>query len=596
LKDSERRIVTMKRSLNRKLWSVFLAIALTLSMSTTAFAAWPGFQSGTSSNGIIRAGVPPTSAPAVTTLGLPYGGAEYSGVDAESVVDAANDVAYTLYNGGKAANAWGGARVQATTLSTGSTLWNVQVDSLADDVQQLSTPGLRGSTLYAATTHYNNVLASTDSTGWTGAGVSGAGFSFPAGTTTITYSGAVIPSDYWQPQFATDIDISASGLSGDVTLSQGGSTALDFTSQSYYPGYGRWTLYNNSGAMLDDGTYDVTFTVNNNTGSTVEASSLRLLVSAWSLTALTNLSSSAPTLTTISPPAGCGYGQANTPVGLDPSGVNIYLGIYEGDRSYYLCMESGAMNRFIPDGGDDFYWAGMTFSIAAAASMTPVVMFGGDKGVIYIRDWQNFATQGKTLDIGDIAGVADVGQIRSSVISIVPMYGKLYFTSKGTGNNGYLWCIDSSNFLGDDPTVVYSPIGSALSSVSTPVLSQNDILYVGSNNYNASTFSTVGSVEAFDPADLPSGAIATIYTGDPVQSSPILYSDTDNVEDYIYFTTNSGSGKGYCYYWAPGDATTISQEWFAGGTSGNPYALQGFSFDGGYLVYGDDGNYLYIMH
>jgi hypothetical protein len=85
----------------------------------------------------------------------------------------------------------------------------------------------------------------------------------------------------------------------------------------------------------------------------------------------------------------------------------------------------------------------------------------------------------------------------------------------------------------------------------------------------------------------------TIYSGDPVQASPIVYSGS--YYDLIYFTTNSSTGKGYCYYY---DTNYPYSEpvWSAGGTSANPYAEQGFASDNGYLVYGDDANNLYIMH
>ena len=129
-----------------------------------------------------------------------------------------------------------------------------------------------------------------------------------------------------------------------------------------------------------------------------------------------------------------------------------------------------------------------------------------------------------------------------------------------------------------------------LSSTTTPTLSDNGVLYAGVNGYD-SLFNGVGAVYAFDPATLT--RLDTIYTGDQVQASSIVYSDTVEQIDYVYFTTNSAQGAGFCYsYDAFG---TIAQEWTAGGTSGNRYALQGFSSDGGYLVYGDDGNNLYFM-
>jgi outer membrane protein assembly factor BamB len=66
-----------------------------------------------------------------------------------------------------------------------------------------------------------------------------------------------------------------------------------------------------------------------------------------------------------------------------------------------------------------------------------------------------------------------------------------------------------------------------------------------------------------------------------------------DLDDYIYFTTNSSSGAGYCYSF---DFVTGTQMWSAAATSGNKYALQGFSAANQFLIYGDDGDYLYIVH
>ena len=120
------------------------------------------------------------------------------------------------------------------------------------------------------------------------------------------------------------------------------------------------------------------------------------------------------------------------------------------------------------------------------------------------------------------------------------------------------------------------------------------IAYVGASEYNSTIFAMVGSVEAYDLSLTPLGAV---YSGDPVQASPIVYSTSRPAMDYVYFTSNTSApfgnvGGGYCYSF---NGTAANQEWVELGTSGNTYAVQGFSSDGNCLVYGDDGNYLYVM-
>jgi hypothetical protein len=130
------------------------------------------------------------------------------------------------------------------------------------------------------------------------------------------------------------------------------------------------------------------------------------------------------------------------------------------------------------------------------------------------------------------------------------------------------------------------------------VISANGYVYVGSYGYDAN-FNGIGLVQAVAVAGFsPTSTVIDVYGTkaaplDPVQSSVIVY--TSAPWNYVYFTTNSGSGAGYCYRHNV-TSGAVQSVWSAGGTSSNPYAVQGFASDGGYLVYGDDGNYLYIMH
>jgi hypothetical protein len=121
-------------------------------------------------------------------------------------------------------------------------------------------------------------------------------------------------------------------------------------------------------------------------------------------------------------------------------------------------------------------------------------------------------------------------------------------------------------------------------------------VYAGYNN----GFTSGGVVVI--PASAFGSVITTVYSGDPVQSSPIVWSDEGNEMDYVYFTTNADytystppTHNGYCYSVdVSGSPPVPSLVWNPG--TGGTYALQGFASDGGYVVYGDDGNTLYIFH
>jgi hypothetical protein len=154
----------------KKLLSILLAVVLVFALTGTAFAAWPGFQSDNcTNNGVIAASpAPPTASPSVAANQLANNFA--GGIDAPSVIDN-NCIAYTLYNGGYVFGTAGGARLQATTLSSpASPVWNIQLDATADNVPQLSTPVLVGTDLYALTTGSTTLYTSSafDTTNWTG--------------------------------------------------------------------------------------------------------------------------------------------------------------------------------------------------------------------------------------------------------------------------------------------------------------------------------------------------------------------------------------------------------------------------------------------
>jgi hypothetical protein len=514
------------------------------------------------------------------------------------------NVVYTLYNGGSPSGNAGGARVQSasyTALRWNTELFDSQVskpaDVHADNVSQLSTPYLdyngtsvvTDDVLYAAKTYYQNQLQGIGLSGWkdsSGQQISSP-YIFPGTSTetTITYDGLVIPSDYWEPQLVTDFMATSANpenFTAVVTLtSLSGHTVITFPVTPYY--YENMTLYNSDGDMIPAGTYNVSITVASD--QPVEVTSLQFLTSYWALYRIINLSSTtSPTVTRIA----YGYGQANTPISYDNAGRagNIYFGIYEGDRAYYqFNLPTGTLYPYRPAGGDDFYWAG-----AAVVTVYSVdyMVFGGDSSKIYVRPVLNFANPnaGNTIKLVSSQPGGVPGPVRSSIVS---SGDDVYFTSKGA-TDGHLWAVAKSDLPAVATTSTDVVIRASQNSTSTPVISDNGFLYVGTSWVRGQL---VGTVQAFDPLNIQGGTLYVIYSGDPVQASPIVWSDTGAGIDYIYFTTNSGIGTAYCYSY---NGSTVSQKWLYANTSGNNYSIQGMASDYGRIIWGDDGNRLYIAN
>jgi hypothetical protein len=219
--------------------------------------------------------------------------------------------------------------------------------------------------------------------------------------------------------------------------------------------------------------------------------------------------------------------------------------------------------------------------------------FGSDKGTVYCQPVLNFGTAAAPFSI------AANNSIRSS-IAVAGDFA--YFTSY-SGTAGTLWQVLVSDLTSSTAPASLQSVSLTDASTSTPLITSNERIYVGT--YNSFTS---GTVKVYNPGTAttpPTPANTTdppydniIYTGDPVQSSVIAYSDSfyNLKRDYIYFTTNASGGKGYNYFILEdtnADLLYFTYDWEAGGPG---YAVQGFSSDGGYLVYGDDGNQLYIMH
>jgi len=78
----------------------------------------------------------------------------------------------------------------------------------------------------------------------------------------------------------------------------------------------------------------------------------------------------------------------------------------------------------------------------------------------------------------------------------------------------------------------------------------------------------------------------------PVSASPIVYSNPLDGFDYIFFTTNTATGAGYCRAVLPTNLNVNAPFW---NTAAGTFTLQGFASDNGYLVFGNDANELYVI-
>ena len=588
------------RSNSKKLMSLLLVVVLTLAMQVPAFADWISFQNDQTNNGVITGTAPTTSNPSVDPVSLNNTGS-WTGVNAESVIK--NGKAYTVYNAGSA-----GARLAITDLSNASAV-DVLLDSKANNVSQLSAPYIKTingeDIVFAGTSYETEVLNISSFTGWT-----------PSGSVTIDTNGKATfngtgnisgslniakTSNTLNVQTGLNLD-TASNATYKIELYDGTNTYELVPAGTAIAAGGYGTYYTYNGETIPAGSYTATISVIP-TGGTVSGSTFYLGGYGWQLNIVTDLNGT-PTssiaqftksngLSSLNPKDVSGEGQINTPISYDDE--YIYFGIWGGTHSYYQYKYNeanpgnGTLNHFKPavstsqSGFDDFYNAG-------AYSDGINVYFGSDSAFIYKQPVNNFwSSSGTKRDLGSTQ--ANAGQMRSTIAFDGDA---LYFTSKGTGATGYLWQMDPITFTAT------APIQLAGNSTSTPVISANGYVYTGWYKYDPNIFQTVGGVQAVKTNNFVGDPI-NIYGdgstgGDPVQASPIVYSDTTPEEeiDYIYFTTNSGNGAGYGYMYDI-EGEDIGEIWSEEGTSGNNYAPQGFAADNGYLVYGDNGSYLYII-
>lgn len=579
----------MKKTKSKRLLTLVLVVVLVFALSVSAFATWSSFQGNQKNNGRITSGQPATgTSPTVTSVQLPIndptGWDVYTGVDAASVIQ--SDYAFTLYNGGVTDDDDGGARMQATNVTNGSTLWNIQLDANASNDMQLSTPYYDSSNnvIYATVTYTTPFQTYTSVAGWTASG----GASISSGTATFTggnqsvYTSLTLTSAVSTVQVSSNLALTGTNTSTGytVTLSNGNTTYTlvnNETATSAWAG----TYYTYNGAQIPAGTYTLTYTINSITsGATATLSTLTMSRYDWRLYSVSFALTQNPVKSGV---LASGEGQINTHI----NSVSNYLffGGWGGDHSYYQygpINGTASLKKFTPATQEDFYYAGAS---PISENNNNKVVFGSESGKVYVRPvGNNFdSATGSTINLA--AYQPACGKIRSSICVVGSTW---YLTSQGTGSISYLWRITDG--ATNNPTV--TSLALTGNTTSTPVVSANGYVYVGIYSYFTLATGT-GYVLAVPSNFSSNTSLITVYSGDPVQSSPIVYSDTDNEIDYVYFTTNASTGIGYCYSF---NGSAGAQVWTAGGTSSNRYAVQGFSSENGYLVYGDDGGKLYIIH
>lgn len=265
-------------------------------------------------------------------------------------------------------------------------------------------------------------------------------------------------------------------------------------------------------------------------------------------------------------------GQLNTPITTD--GTYIYFGTWQGNKSYY--QWNPTTNELNSVSGSGFYWAG-------AAVIGDQVFFGGDSGKLYYTSTDNFE-----LGVEEISLDSDAGNIRSSIMVDGSYF---YFTSQGK----YLWCFKAN--ADGAPTLQWRTSLNAVST-STPTKVGNKI-YVGYyNGFNKGgvtevTESRTASASSYvSKCDLIDGTGSTANYM-PVQSSLVVLPNADSsAAAYVYFSSNSNVGAGYCY---AVNGTTATKVWDTSAAGGGTYALGGMASDGGYMVFGNDYNNLYIV-
>ncbi|MCD8054627.1 MAG: hypothetical protein LUF00_11455 [Lachnospiraceae bacterium] len=571
----------MRKTKKMSRW-LALALAAVMAFPGSAWAAtagsWNQYQGDSTHSGVITeapltasAGTLADSSSNVTKITLDYSGSGWSGVDTSPVMETVDGTtyAYVVYNGRS-----NGGQLAQVNCATGAVKY-LQIST--SNSFQLSTPYLDTDSgrIYTAATTYYNLLSNSEFTttdSWTCSSASiTTGSTEEEAYVTIPAGGSVsqsftVESGSSNSQLTSGLKLAEEGTSATVTYSLGSTTLAtqEVTSAE------DWTYVEEVGSsdISTAGDYTITVTV---TGASVICDYVKYSTYTSGVVYTTR------DMDQLYQVGAATYGgQINTP--LTVSGNYLYFGTYSGSYYYYqidltnLDDPSACVKKY--KGNSHFYWAG-------ASVVDDTVYFGGDGGYLYQRSVSDFENTGTVTALSS-AGVTP-GNVRSSIL----VYGTdLYFTSQG----GYLWKYSIS-----DGSLIYANIGGT--STSTPTISENGYIYVGCYG------SSVKGVKALAVSDFSANITSasdstwkTIYTDDTstiygkVQASVIVY--TSGNYDYVYFTTNTSDGAGYCYQVSKTRGTSSSR-W---STSDSTYMLQGMASCGGYLTFGNDNNEFFIVN
>lgn len=591
----------MKRT--GRVLAILLALAMLLSVS--AFAAWNGIGGAWDTHNGKVTTAPTDAAPTVAKIAMKNSGSGWDGIDNVPVMHTVGTTtyAYVLYDGHAA-----GARLakincnKAIENASSSdlynnaevVLWDVPVSTKSGF--QLSTPLLvegndaaseTDDTLYIGLTTTTALVEKDASDSiWTVSGgctVDGSKLKISStGTYTMSTSGITMLKNN-SHRAATGISIPA-GAEMTITAKVNDTVALTktFNSDDVIDGH----FYLND-VLTSAGESAVVAGSTNTLSFTFEVTALSgdayieygsLFQTAASVMGFKDLTS-APVISSTTSIATPTYsvnlndgGQLNTPITTD--GTYLYFGTWQGNKSYY--QWNPTTNELNSVSGSGFYWAG-------AAVIGDQVFFGGDSGKLYYTSTDNFE-----LGVEEISLDSDAGNIRSSIMVDGDYF---YFTSQGK----YLWCFKAN--ADGAPTLQWRTLLNAVST-STPTKVGNKI-YVGYyNGFNKGgvtevTESRTASASSYvSKCDLIDGTGSTANNM-PVQSSLVVLPNADSsAAAYVYFSSNSNVGAGYCY---AVNGTTATKVWDTSAAGGGTYALGGMASDGGYMVFGNDYNNLYIV-
>lgn len=319
--------------------------------------------------------------------------------------------------------------------------------------------------------------------------------------------------------------------------------------------------------------YEAEFTTAAGSDGYAKFDNCGLLAENLLLKKITGINTSSPSVSSV---ASLNYGgQFNTPLVYDNG--NLYLGSWKGGgtgKYFKVDASSGTVTAFTPSTtGEGFYWAG-------AAVIGNYLVFGGDKSIVYVLNKSDMSlVTSYTIKGSGTGQESTAAEIRSS-ICYQDVSGttadKIYFTDKG----GFLWCLNIDSSTGALTHGWHVNIGY---STSTPVYVDGKV-YVGQGSVGSG-----GKIYCRNSSD---GSAVWEYTAAGcVQSSPVVKRDGNNT--YIYYTTNSPYGKGYCLR---DDGSTRTLIWTVPtGDEEGANTLQGMAASGEYVVFGNDKGEVYIV-